>query len=110
MINQLILPGPPDEPKIPIKYPDNFKFGGILPDTVGAVITEALKYLFPLAGLILFFIFISAGFNMLTAAGNEEKVKKAQAQLTAGITGFLILVIAFWLVKLLESVFGVKIF
>ena len=109
MFYQLILPGP-DSDNIKIPYPSGFKFTGDEQGTVGFVISEALKYIFPAAGLILFFIIISAGFMLLTSAGDEEKTKKASAMLTNAVIGFVIIFVSFWLVKLLEVIFGVEIF
>ncbi|HUV46604.1 MAG TPA: pilin [Candidatus Bathyarchaeia archaeon] len=102
MFYQLILPGP-DSEGVSLDYPSGFKF-----NTVADVINEALKYIFPLAGLILFFMLIAAGFLMLTSAGDEEKNKKASAILTSAVIGFVILFVSFWLIKLLETVFGFK--
>ena len=77
---------------------------------LASIINEALKYIFPFAGLILFFILIAGGFQFLTAAGNEESIKKASQKITYAIIGFVVIFVAFWLIKLLETVFGVEIF
>jgi len=78
--------------------------------TPASIINEALKYIFPFAGLILFFTLIAGGFQLLTSAGNEENIKKASQKITWAIVGFVIIFISFWLIKLLETVFGVDIF
>jgi len=75
-----------------------------------SIINEALKYIFPFAGLILFFMLIAAGFQLLTAAGNEESIKKAQQKITYAVLGFVVIFVSFWLIKILEVVFGVEIF
>lgn len=107
----LTLPGPEPNTSVEIDYPDeilkenDFKF-----NTLADIVNEIMKYIFPFAGLILFFMLIAGGFRLLTAAGNEEKIKKGQQQLTNAVIGFIIVFIAFWLIKLIEFVFGVSIF
>ena len=76
---------------------------------VGAIISEALKYIFPFSGLILFFMLLASGFQLLTAAGNEESIKKASQKITYAVIGFVVIFISFWLIKLLETILGVNI-
>lgn len=108
MINQLFLPGPNAGSNVEIPYPSGFKFTGEK-GNLGAVISEAFNYIFPIAGLILFFIIISAGFLLLTSAGDEEKTQKASKMLTNAVIGFVIIFVSFWLIKLLQFIFGFKV-
>ena len=106
MINQLVLPD------AKIDFPKDALRGGVekFPfETPADIINEALKYIFPFAGLILFFFFIAAGFMLLTSAGNEEKTKKASSMLTSAVIGFVILFVSFWLMKLLQFIFGFEV-
>jgi len=103
----LSLPGAGDE-NVQVNYPSGEGFDFKFTD-VASIINEALKYIFPFAGLILFFILIGAGFQFLTAAGNEEKVQKASKTITAALIGFIIIFVSFWLIKLLETVLGADI-
>jgi len=100
---QLTLPGTGGP--VTIDYPTGAKF-----TSVADVFSEAFKYIFPLAGLVLFFILIAAGFQLLTSAGNEETIQKAQKQITNAVIGFVIIFASFWIIKLLETVLGVEIF
>jgi len=81
------------------KYPD-----------LGTVIAELLKYVFPLAGLIMFFMVIAAGFQLLTSGGNPESLQKGYKKLIFAIIGFIVVFIAYWLVQILETVFGITVF
>ena len=60
-----------------------------------------------LLGIIFIILIIYAGYNWMTAAGNEEKVKKAQETLKQAIIGLIIVVsayaISFFVVSFLES-------
>jgi len=94
----------------PIPEPSGFKFSGA-DATIGAVLSSLLTYLYPLAGLILFINLLAAGFGFLTAAGNPEGLKKAQARLFSSFIGFFLLFLSFWLIQLIQEVFGLgKIF
>lgn len=77
--------------------------------TLSDVINELLKYLFPLAGLVLLGVLILGGFQLLTSGGNPETVQKGKDKIVSGIVGFLILALAYWIVEILGKVFGIKI-
>jgi len=89
-----------------IDDPEGFEFTN---KTLGDVITALLPYIFVLAGLLLFGLLIWGGFGLLTSAGNPDKVKSAQAKLTNAIIGFIIIFAAFWLVQILQIMFGITI-
>lgn len=109
MLFQLILPGTGRD--VEIDYPTEvlkeprFKF-----ETLADVISEALKYVFPAAGLILFFMLITGGFQLLTSAGDPERTKKGYGKIIWAIIGFLVIFIAYWLIQILEAILGIKVF
>lgn len=74
------------------------------------IISGALPFVFAIAGIILLFMLISAGFELLTSAGNPEKVKKAQGKITNALLGFLIIFVSYWLIQILQLVLGITIF
>lgn len=78
-------------------------------DSLGSLISILLPYIFTLAGLILFFVIIGAGFTMFTSAGNPDKTKKAGQQLTFGLIGFFVIFTAYWISQLLENILGISI-
>ncbi len=73
---------------------------------LGSVVTELLKYLFPFAGLLLFAYLIWGGFSYLTSGGDPKSMEQAKGKVTNAIVGFIIVFIAFWLVQLLDFMFG----
>jgi hypothetical protein len=91
-----------------ITGPEDFKFGGPKA-TIGDIISELLPYVFVLAGLGLFVYLIIGGFQLLTSGGNPEKVKVAQGKITSAVIGFVIIFIAYWLVRILEIVLGISV-
>lgn len=76
---------------------------------LGGVISQALKFLFPLSGLILFAMIIIAGFQLLTSAGEPKKMEAAKQRLTWGIIGFVVIFVSFWIMKILEFLLGIQI-
>jgi len=98
----LKLPGTEKE----IVEPDNFAFTDA---TIGEIISALLPYIFTIAGLALFVFLIIGGFGLLTSGGNPEKVKSAQGKITSAIIGFVIIFVSYWLVRILEIVFGIDI-
>jgi len=76
--------------------------------TIGSIITQLLNFVFPLAGLILFIMLIIGGFELLTSTGNPEAIKKAQGRITSALIGFVIIFVAYWLVQILQSIFGLS--
>ncbi|KKQ01588.1 MAG: hypothetical protein US11_C0006G0030 [Candidatus Roizmanbacteria bacterium GW2011_GWA2_36_23] len=76
-------------------------------NNLGDVVNKIVNIvLFPAAGIILLLVFIWGGYDFVLSQGNPEKVKSAQAKLTTGIIGFFLLVLAFFLSKLVARIFG----
>ena len=71
---------------------------------VSAIITGAIS----IAGVILLFILIMGGFSMITGAGNDnpEKIEKGKKAATSALIGFIVVFMAYWIVKLIESLTG----
>lgn len=74
--------------------------------SLGDVINRLMVFLFPLAAVILFLIFIWGGYDFLMSQGEPEKVKVGKDKMTAGVIGFALLVFSFLIAKLLGSTFG----
>ncbi|KPJ70290.1 hypothetical protein AMJ51_02325 [Microgenomates bacterium DG_75] len=90
-----------------IADPEGFAFTN---QPLGEVITALLPYIFVLAGLLLFGLLIWGGFGLLTSAGNPDKVKSAQTKLTNAVIGFIIIFVSYWLIQILQIIFGIGIF
>jgi len=104
-MNKLALTLPGNET---INYPTNFKFGSQT-STLGDIISALLPYIFVIAGLTLFILLIIGGFGMLTSGGSPERMKAAQGKITSAVIGFVIIFISYWLMRILEIVFGISI-
>lgn len=77
--------------------------------TPAGVINRALTFAFPIAGLILFLMIVWGGFEMISGATNKKSMDQGKQRITAAVIGFLLLFVAYWLIKVVEAVFGVKI-
>lgn len=97
---QLILPGQSGS-DVSIEYPAGFQF-----TDVGSIITKIIPYLFAFAGIGLLFMIISAGFTLLTSAGDEKKTEAGKNRLTYAVVGFIIIFVAYWGVQIAGIVFG----
>lgn len=75
-------------------------------DTVADLINQLTKFVYPLAGLLLFIYLIWGGYDYLLSGGNPEKIKAGQGKLTAAVVGFALLFIAYLLVKIIAQVFN----
>lgn len=77
--------------------------------TIGEIISKSLIYLFVIAGLILLFMLIYGGFQMMLGATNPKTKESASQTITNAILGFIILFISYWLVQILEIILGISI-
>lgn len=60
--------------------------------TISEVLGTVISAFLGLLGIIFIIIVLLAGYNWMTAGGNEEKVEKARKLLTRGIIGLIIVV------------------
>lgn len=76
-------------------------FQGLLP---------ALVTLFLVVGSLLFFFFLITGaITWITSGGDKEKLNTARIRLSNAVIGFIILLVAFAIVGLIESFFKINI-
>jgi len=73
---------------------------------VGGIISMLLSFLYAIAAVILFFLFVWGGFDILTSQGNEEKVSSGAQKITSGVVGFILLLLAFFVTRVVAFVFG----
>jgi len=76
---------------------------------VGDVVTKLLPYVYVMAGLVLLVMLIAGGLTLMTAAGNPDKIKSGYGRITMALVGFLIIFISYFVVQLVEIIFGVAI-
>jgi len=75
---------------------------------VGNTVSIILKSAFVLAGVSLLIFFIIAGIGMISGAGQSspEKLEKSKQAVTSALIGFVVVFVAYWVVKLIELITG----
>ena len=70
---------------------------------IGIIVSNAVY----IAGFLLLVIFLYGGFSIISGAGQSNPQKAAQGKqaATSAAIGFLIIFIAYWIIKLLEIIF-----
>lgn len=74
--------------------------------SLGGIITKALGFIMPMAGIVLLLVLISGGYDYMISQGNAEKMKSAQAKITSGIIGFVLLIASFLITRIIALIFG----
>ncbi len=67
-----------------------------------------LPALFGFAGIILFVMFVYAGYTFMLSEGKADKLGKAQDTFIYAILGFALLIFAFFLTRIVGYIFGLS--
>lgn len=76
--------------------------------TPASIIGNILPYIFGAAAIALLIYLILGGFQMMTSRGDPKAMQGAQAKITNALIGFVIIIIAFFIVQLLGQLFGLQ--
>ncbi len=76
--------------------------------SVGDLVSLILKISFVIAGVLILFFMVVAGFQMVAGAGtnNPESAKKGKEAASAAVIGFVIVFVAYWIVRIIEIISG----
>lgn len=77
-------------------------------ETAGTLFSHILPYVFIIAGLMFTVMFIAGGFQLLMSGGNPQNVESGQKKISAAFVGFIIIFVAFWIIRLLEIMLGAE--
>ncbi len=75
-------------------------------DTIGDLVSKLMEFATPFALIILFFVFVWGGYDLLLSQGRPEKIKSAKAKFTTGIIGFALIVSAYIIAFLFKYIFN----
>jgi len=75
-------------------------------NTLGDLINKVTVFIIPFAAIILLFVLILGGYDLMMSQGNPEKLKAGQGKIMAGIIGFFLLIASYLIVKLISLIFG----
>lgn len=71
---------------------------------VSAVLTASMA----IAGLIFMFMVAAGGFAVMSGGGDDpQKAAKGRASITSGLIGFIVIIVAYWIIAFIEEVVGV---
>ena len=75
---------------------------------VGSVVSLILNLSFVVAGIILLVFIIGAGIGLISSAGQSDpqKIEKGKQTITSALIGFVVVFVAYWIVKLIEQLTG----
>ncbi len=73
------------------------------------LITNLLRVVLPLAGLAVVVMIITGGFQLITAGGEKEGIGKAKDTFTYAIFGFVLAIIAWFILLFIEKFSGVEV-
>ena len=78
-----------------------------LADLVSVILFNAVV----LAGIILFVLILAGGIMIIAGAGsgNKEGVGKGKTAVTSAVIGFLIIFAAYWIILIMQNIFGFNI-
>jgi uncharacterized membrane protein len=79
------------------------KFAG---GNLGAIISDSLKYIFAIAGILLLIYLVLGGIQYLTSGGDPKKTQEAQSKITQALIGFVIIFASYWIVQIISTVLG----
>ncbi len=74
---------------------------------IAGIIAALLPYIFATAGIILLLFLLSAGFQLMTSAGDPKKVQMAQTKIKNAGLGFLVVFAAYWIIQIIGIVFKI---
>lgn len=82
--------------------------GVVTVKSLETLIANGVQAVLALAGVGLFFMLVSAGFNYLTAAGDPKKLDQARSTMTQAIIGLVVIVGALLIMRIIEAFLGLN--
>ena len=78
-------------------------------DNLGSIVGALLPVIVSGTGLLMFAYLLFGGVKYITASGDSKQTQEATKTITNAITGLVIVFVAFWIVRILETVLGINI-
>ncbi len=94
-----------------INIGDEYGVSSVFPD-LGSLISVLINNIYYIAGILILFFLIFGGVTIIMGAGsgNSEKLEKGGKAVTMAVVGFAVVVLSWFIVKIVEVVTGVDIF
>jgi hypothetical protein len=78
------------------------------PGMLNNIILVGVQFLFLVAIILTFIYLIYGGMDWLMSRGEKEKIANAKRKITFAIIGLAIVFLSFFIIQVLEQMFGVK--
>ncbi len=75
----------------------------------GGFVSTLLNNSVMFSGVMLLILILLGGLAMIINAGNQQQNQNSKAAVTYTFFGFLIIFAAYWIIQIIELIFGVKI-
>ncbi len=96
-----------------IKLGDCLNFQGSSADKAFPDLATFMNHLLPnlylFAGIVIFFFIFLGGFIMIANAGNTNKQQDGKQIITGALIGFLLVVLSYFIIQIVEVVTGIPI-
>ncbi len=76
---------------------------------LGAIVAAGLPVVISGTGLLMFGYLLYGGLKYITAAGDTKQIQEATKTITSAVIGMTIVFASFWIVRIIETVFGLNI-
>jgi len=74
--------------------------------TPADLVNQIMPFVYGFSLVVLLFVFIWGGFDLMTSRGDPAKLKTARAKITSGIIGVVLLALAFLVTQFISQIFG----
>ena len=95
------LPGPDDAPELAGLAGKGFSEENL----VGKLVSDIIPIILGLAGFLTVIFIVISGIQFITSSGNPEAAAAARARLTFALVGFIIIILAFAITQLVDTIF-----
>lgn len=114
-------PGEDDMPFDPIEGPTNKNFDELNPlknqtspyaeqlSTPGGIVSRALNFALPIAGMLLFVLLVWGGFEILLGSAGSKSIDSGKQRIKAALIGFIMLFSSYWMAQIVQEIFGIRI-
>lgn len=99
----------PSPPKIKNPLLPNNLQNATSSEILNKTLSAAVNIMLAAGGIAFFIMLLYGGIKWITSGGDKAKLESAQKQITSALVGLAILLSAFAIIKLIESIFGIKI-
>lgn len=78
--------------------------------TIAGIVSKLLDIVFPIAGIALLVFIVWGGFDYMTSMGDPKKAAAARTKMTSALIGFIIIIAAYFIVRIVDSIFGLGVY